>query len=186
MRERNRPAAAGFTLIEVIVVVAIIGIFVAVSYPSILNTMEVRNLENTTRGIQTFLQQARNRAVDAKIVHRVRFFRTDDGLWAYEMQTAVVDLTTKSATSDATITWSRVPGAPRKSIPARFPATFILPMDGSDYVVSFSPVGAIVNFTNVVNSITLRSPKLDRPGQQDLRVLNLFIGGSVQYLKQES
>ncbi len=186
MKTRKRPAAAGFTLLEVIVVVGIIGIFVAASYPSILNTMEARNLENATRAIQTFLQQTRNRAVDTKIIHRVRFYRSDSGQWVYDMEAVEADLATRTLTTAATVTWNRVPGAPRKAIPPKFPVTFALPADGSDYVVSFSAVGTIINFTTALNSIILRSPKLDRPGQMDLRVLNLFLGGSVQYLKQKS
>ncbi len=178
MKTRKRPAAAGFTMIEVIVVVGIIGIFVAASYPSILNTMESRNLENTTRRIQAYFQQARNRAVDTKITHRVRFTRADTPYWTYDMEIFRVDGT-----------WIKAEGAPRKSIPPRFAVTINLPADGADFVVDFSPLGTIVNLPVLANtqySITLRSPKLDRPGQMDLRVLNLFMGGSVQYLKRKS
>jgi prepilin-type N-terminal cleavage/methylation domain-containing protein len=178
MKTRKRPAAAGFTLIEVIVVVGIMGMFLAVSFPSILNTMESRNLENTARRIQTYLQQTRTRAVDTKIVHRVRFTRADTPYWTYDMEIFQLDGT-----------WAKAEGAPRKAIPLKFPVTINLPADGADFVVDFSSLGTIVNLpvlTNAQYSITLRSPKLDRPGQMDLRVLNLFMGGSVQYLKQKS
>jgi prepilin-type N-terminal cleavage/methylation domain-containing protein len=178
MSIRKRPAAAGFTFIEIIVVVGIIGIFLVASFPSILNTMEARNLENAARRIQTYFQQTRNRAVDTKIIHRVRFTRiteTVPAYWTYDMERFQVDGT-----------WVKAEGAPRKAIPAKFAVTFALPADGADFVVDFSPVGSIVNFTTDLNSITLQSPKLDRPGQMDQRVLNLFLGGSIQYLKQKS
>lgn len=178
MKINKRPASAGFTFIEVIVVVGIIGIFLVASFPSILNTMESRNLENNARRIQTYFQQTRNRAVDTKIIHRVRFTRITDvtpAYWTYDMEMFQADGT-----------WDKAEGAPRKAIPAKFAVTFALPGDGDDFIVDFSPVGSIVNFTNALNSITLQSPKLDRPGQMDQRVLNLFMGGSIQYLKQKS
>lgn len=178
MKTHNKPAAAGFTFIEVIVVVGIIGIFLVASFPSILNTMESRNLENATRRIQTYFQQTRNRAVDTKIIHRVRFTRITDtspAYWTYDMEMFQVDGT-----------WVKAEAAPRKAIPAKFAVTIALPADGDDFIVDFSPVGSVVNFTLNLNSITLQSPKLDRPGQMDQRVLNLFMGGSIQYLKQKS
>ena len=102
---RHRPGDRGFTLIEVLVVVGIIGILMAVGYPSILNTLAVRNLENTTRQIQSYLQQTKLRAVDTKIVHRVRFYLADGGYWVYEMERFQADGT-----------WARVEGPPRKTI----------------------------------------------------------------------
>ncbi len=172
---RRRPAARGFSLIEVLVVVGIIGILTAVSYPSILNIMETRNLDNASRQVQTYLQQTKLRAVDTKIVHRVRFFESDAGPWVYEMERLQVDGT-----------WIRVEGPPRKEIPGQFGVTLSLPLAGSDPVVVFSPVGAVVSFAVNQNSIVLRSPKLDRPGQMDERVISLFMGGSIQYARRKS
>lgn len=196
MKINKRPAAAGFTFIEVIVVVGIIGIFLVASFPSILNTMESRNLENNARRIQTYLQQTKNRAVDTKITHRVRFTQVTDAgapFWAYDMERLAYELETGQAAG----TWVKAEGAPRKDIPAKFAITLALPTDGGDFVVYFSSLGMIGDLdfnkmgaifipTNTQYSITLRSPKLDRQGQMDLRVLNLFMGGSIQYLKQKS
>jgi prepilin-type N-terminal cleavage/methylation domain-containing protein len=178
MNRQKRPAAAGFTLIEIIVVVGILGIFLAASYPHILNTMESRNLENNARRIQTYLQQTKNRAVDVKVNHRVRFTRADTPYWTYDMERIQVDGT-----------WVKAEGAPRNIIPPKFAVTINLPVEGSDFVVEFSPLGTIVNLPVVSNaqySITLQSRKLNVRGQMDQRVLNLFMGGSIQYLKQKS
>ena len=53
--------------------------------------MAVRNLDNTTREVQTYLHQAKLRAVDTKIVHRVRFHQPEGTYWAYEIERLQVD-----------------------------------------------------------------------------------------------
>lgn len=169
---RNRR---GFTLIEILVVIGIMGILMAVSYPSIMNTLAARNLDNATRQVQSYLQQTKLRAVDTKIVHRVRFYQADGGYWVYEMERLQVDGT-----------WIRVEGSPRKSIPNGFNVTITLPTSGTDHIAIFSPVGAVANFAVDQNAIVLQNPKLDRPGQMDERVISLFMGGSIHYDKRKS
>ena len=171
----RRPGPRGFTLIEVLIVVGIMGIFMVVSYPSILNTMATRNLENTTRQVQTYLQLAKLQAVSTRIVHRVRFTRVDASYWAYEMERLEPDGT-----------WTRALGTPRKTISGRLDVTLTIPSSGSDHVVVFSPVGTVANFGVGQNAITLRNPSLDRPGQMDERVISLFMGGSIHYAKRKS
>lgn len=171
----SRPAARGFTLIEILVVIGIMGIFMIVSYPSILNTMATRNLENTTRQIQTYLQQAKFQAVNTRIPHRVRFTRVDASYWSYEMERL-----------EANGTWVRAQGAPRKAIPNRLNVTFTVPLSGADPVIIFSAVGTVANFSVGQNTITLQNPNLNRPGQMDQRVLSLYMGGSIQYSKRKS
>lgn len=179
LNREGKMREQGFTFIEVLVVIGIIAIFLVVSYPSILNTMEVRGLENATRGIQSYFQQAKLRAVENKTFYRVRFTQVNSAYWAYEMERAEWD--------GSEITWVKVGGAPRRDIPAKFVVTLTLPLDGADYVVDFSSLGTIANFvTGQLNSIVIQSPKLYRLGRMDLRVLNLFMGGSIQYLKQKS
>ena len=172
---QDRPASGGFTLIEVIVVVGIMGILTLVSYPSILNTMANRNLENTTRQIQTYLQQTKLQAVSTRIVHRVRFTRIAASYWAYDMERL-----------EPNGTWIKAQGAPRKTIPNGFNVTITFPAVGADHVAVFSPVGTFPQFAINQNSITLQSPKLDRQNQMDERVLSIFMGGSIQYAKRKS
>jgi len=178
----NRQAARGFTLIEVLVVIGIMGILMTVSYPSIMNTLASRNLDNSTREIQAFIQQAKHRAVDTKIVHRVRFHQPEGTYWAYEVERMEADLSVQPPT----VSWVRVPQGPRKTIPSRLNVTMDFPADGSNYVVLFSPLGTVPNFNVNQNSVILQSPKLDRPGQMDERVLSIFMGGSIHYAKRKS
>ena len=174
-RTRRRPEARGFTLIEILIVIGILGLITAISYPSILNVMAVRNLDNTTRQVQATLQQTKLRAIDAKVLHRVRFYQSDGGYWVYEME---------RFQSDGT--WIRVPGSPRKTILQTLEVTMDLPVDGSDPVIVFSPIGTVVNFTVGQNSIVIRNPKLLGMNQDDERVISLFMGGSIQYARRKS
>jgi len=127
MNHANR----GFTLIEVLVVVGIMGILTLGSIPSIMNSLATRNLDNSARDIQTTLQQARYKSVDAKINHRVRFAQNAGRWWIYlERETA-------------NNVWSSVPGYLAKSIPSQFTVTVSLPGTAPNQTVEFSSVGIV-------------------------------------------
>ena len=186
-RPHPRPDRRGFTLIEVLVVLGIIGILMAVAYPSILNTMAVRNLDNKARAVQTFLQMAKQRAVSTKIVHRVRFYQPSGTYWAYDIERLEADGT-----------WVRALGTPPKTIPTEFVVTITFPTEGADHVASFSALGtypaeavftalsSFPNFNPAQNSIAIRSSKLQTRSVDDERVLSIFMGGSIQYAKRRS
>jgi len=179
--------AAGFTMIEALVVVAIIGIFLVVSIPSILNVMAVRNLENKTREVQTFLQLTKQRSVSTKIVHRVRFYQPEGTYWAYDMERLEADGT-----------WTKAVASPPKTIPTTFNVTVNFPLAGADHVASFSALGTypaeavfsasgnFPNFDPTRNSITIQSQKLQPTTQDDERVLSIFMGGSIHYASRRS
>jgi len=174
-RTRHRPSARGFTLIEILVVLGIMGIFMIASFPSILNVLAVRNLDNATRQVQTYLQMTKLQSVSTKVVHRVRFFQPEGTYWSYDMERLLVDGT-----------WARVGQAPRKSISQNFNVTVDFPQAGADRVAVFSPLGTFPEFAVDQNSLTIQSPKLDRPDQMDERVLSIFMGGSIHYAKRKS
>ncbi len=54
---------AGFTLVELLVILAVIGIMATWGYPALLHTMERLRLINTAREAQVFMQRARAEAV---------------------------------------------------------------------------------------------------------------------------
>jgi prepilin-type N-terminal cleavage/methylation domain-containing protein len=161
----------GFTLIEMLIVVAILGIMVLASYPSVLNSLETRSLENCARDILTSMQQAKFLAVNTKLDHRVIFSNTT-GSWAYWIE---------EETSPGT--WSRQAKYPYNEIPSKLTATIDLPVSQT---VEYSSVGLVTNYDSLHNTITVQSDKLKTYTQPDLRILTFFVGGSIQYVKSQS
>ena len=157
----------GFSLIEVLVAVAILGIFLTISYPGIRNSIEVRSLENQARSILGSCQQAKFQAVRTKLKHRVRFDNSL-GYWTYYVEQE----------SSSTV-WQPVPNAVRKIIPAKYVTT----VNFLNSVVEFTPLGMSNNFSTTQHNITLQSPSLARQGQPSRRIVNVFGGGSIQYVK---
>jgi Tfp pilus assembly protein FimT len=167
----NRRTQHGFTLIEVLVIVAIMGMTMILMLPSIMNSLETRDLENSTRDIQTTLQQARYRSVNEKIHHRVRF-SLDHGRWEIRLESM-----------DAAGTWTEVPGFPARPLSQRFVITLNLP---ASQAVEFSPVGIVEGYDSTHNTVTLQSTRLKAKRQPDLRVLTIFGGGTIRYVRAAS
>ncbi len=163
----------GFTLIEIVIAVAVIGIVSIVLYPNIMNSLETRSLENSTRDIMTTIQRAKFQAVKSRINHRVRFDYINQGemnLWAFVVER-----------EDNPGQWNSMPGFNRRFIPAKFNVTVNFPSN----IVQFSPLGFVSNYSTTQNTIMLQSSKLNDYSQYDQRVISVFVGGSVQYTKSQ-
>ncbi|MEN6312232.1 MAG: GspH/FimT family pseudopilin [Acidobacteriota bacterium] len=167
----SRMRKNGFSLLEVLVIMGIMGAMMLAMYPSIMNSLETRDLENSARDVQTTLQQARYRAVTDKIHCRVRFAQSG-GFWQMHLESLEADGT-----------WIRITGIPPREISNKFTVTLGLP---SSQTVEFSPVGIVEGYDSTNNSLTLQSRKLKAKGQQDLRVLTIFGGGTISYAKATS
>ncbi len=157
----------GYTLIEVLVVVAIMGILMTASYPGIKNSLEVRGLENQARSVLGSLNQAKFQAVRTKLNHRVRFDNSL-GYWTYYVEQEV-----------SYLVWQVVPNRGRKFIPSKFASTVNLPNN----VIEFTPLGIASNYSTTQHDVTLRSASLASQGQPSRRIINVFRGGSIQYIK---
>jgi prepilin-type N-terminal cleavage/methylation domain-containing protein len=81
MRLRLRSNERGFSLIDMMAVVAIIGIVSAIALPSMLGAMERVRLGQSTREVERELQTAKSRAVVKGRAMRVRFDCPADGTY---------------------------------------------------------------------------------------------------------
>ena len=157
----------GVTLIELLIVVGLLGLVMLWSYPSIRNSMETRSLDNAAKDILTTMQRAKFQAVKTKLDHRVHFEQLS-GYWVFYVER-----------EETPATWTLIPGFVRVSIPAKFNVTVNLPSE----IVTFSPLGFVMDFNSVQNNVILQSDKLNKYGQPDQRTVSVFAGGSISYSK---
>jgi prepilin-type N-terminal cleavage/methylation domain-containing protein len=163
----------GVTLIEILVVVGIMGILLVASYPSILNTLENRDIENIGRDIVSTCQKARLLAVDTKADHRVRFAQVN-GVWRFYLE--------REASTNPS-TWVPVRDFLPKVIPAKFVVTVNLP---ADLAIQFSSMGVIEGYDSTRNTLTIQSLKLKSYSKPDLVLIRVFGGGSARFEKSTS
>ncbi len=168
-RDNSASARKGFTLVEIMVAVAIIGLMAFIFYPNIINTLESRKIEGSAREVLTILQRAKFQAVKTKLNHRVRFEAVGAG-WVYSIEK-----------EDNPNDWNIMRGFLRKSIPSEFQVDVNFPNE----IVEFSPLGLVSNYSSTQNSITLQSLKLATYGKPDQRIIKVIAGGSIQYIVAE-
>ncbi|MBN1273097.1 MAG: prepilin-type N-terminal cleavage/methylation domain-containing protein [Candidatus Aminicenantes bacterium] len=162
-RKGMLSAFKGFSLIEVLLVIALVGMMAFMLMPSISNTLENRDLENKAKEVLLAMQRAKFEAVKTKINHRVRF-QQFGGSWTYfiERQTG-------------TATWSRISGFIGNTIPSKFNVTIGFPDDS----VVFSPMGFVENYTTGQDNLSIQNPRLDE--SHNIRLVTVFAGGAVDY-----
>jgi len=160
----------GFTFIEVVLVIGILGLMTLIFYPDIRRSTEIRKLENEAREVLTTMQRAKFQAVKTKLNHRVRFEYKDD-VWFYD-----VEIEHQNGQ------WEVPLGFIRKTVTSNFTVEVEFPNQN----VVFSPLGIIDNYDNQKNWISLQSAKLKRHGQPDLREIFVLAGGSIHYKKSVS
>jgi len=167
MKRRKGNLRNGFTFIEILLVIGIIGIFLLVSFPSIQNTMKTRQLENTARQVLTTLQSAKFQAIKQRLNYRVRFDDTK-GRWEYFIEREI-----------EFNNWQPIENAPNNTLPSDYVVTVNLP---SQQVV-YTPLGLVQNYDPNLHSISLQNPNLSTVSLTNVRIVNIFAGGSVQYVK---
>jgi len=157
----------GYTLLEILIVIGIIGIMAVTFYPNIMSTLETREFENAARDVQSTLQRAKFMAVKTKLNHRVRFVN-EANRWVFFIER-----------EDNPNQWNLMHGFIKKTISPKFKVNVNLPSQA----VAFSPLGVILNFDSQQNSVTMKSFELESYDQPDQRIIYVFAGGSTQYIK---
>jgi len=168
VRPRGAVSSGGFTFIEMLIVVAIIGAMALAIYPAINNALQTRTFDNAAKDILTTMQRAKLMAVRTKINHRVRFLQRG-GVWFY-----LIEEETASGV------WNRVPGFVEKSISPDFATTVNLPAQA----VTYSPLGFVSDYAVNQNDVTIQSERLR--GQDDQRIVSIYAGGTIQYARARS
>lgn len=73
-QERRTTAEAGFNLVELLVVIALVGLMAVIGYPSMLGTINRLKLTNAAREIGIFMQKARmeasRRSVETRVIYQ--------------------------------------------------------------------------------------------------------------------
>ena len=157
----------GFSMIEMLVVLAIIGVMAAVLFPAIINSLDKRSFDSTAKEIVSNLMRAKFQAVKTHLNHRVRFIQETDG-WSYYIEQ-----------EDMANQWSVLQGFVKKTISMEYTVTVNLP----NLEVVFSPLGIVTNFNSSQNSVTLLNPALQNYNQPPNRLIMVYSGGSVKYSK---
>ncbi|MFQ6084059.1 MAG: GspH/FimT family pseudopilin [Candidatus Aminicenantia bacterium] len=164
----------GFTLIETLIILAILGVMLALGYPAIRTNLEKRKLDDTGREILTTLQRAKFQAIRNKTIYSVSFDLAQNSwtLSVYNYTTSQWDIIlTKQIPSPLTIDNISLPD----------PDT--LEAINVDDQVVFNSLG----FADREGTITLQNPNLTHyVGVEDLRLIRVMIGGSINIEKQES
>jgi len=79
----NRQKNAGFTLIETMIVVAIVGIVAAIAVPSYKDMLETNSLEQAVESFQSDMQFARTEAIKRSMSVVVSRTTGNSGAWCY-------------------------------------------------------------------------------------------------------
>ncbi len=82
--EVSKKSSVGFTLIEILVVLAIIGIVLSLGMPAI-ETITVQKVNSTTRKFMGLIKSVRNDAILLNLIHRLAI-NLDDQTWWVESQ----------------------------------------------------------------------------------------------------
>lgn len=167
-RYKHNSRQSGFTLIELMVTVAIGGIILAVGFPSFAGFIKNSRLTTQTNDVLTSLHVARNEAVNRG--HNIRILTISGGTdWANGWQIRLdVDDDGNIDAEDTVL----------RSYDAIENATLV----GDVSSVTFEPTGYLdQDFNATPVAITLTASKCTG---NDIRVINVQLSGLVSFTKQ--
>ena len=104
--DMNRPQSAGFTLIELMIVIAITAILTALAVPSFSVTLDNQRISGAAEAVLNDLRWARSEAIKRNTEVRVTF--TSGSNWSYTIDT-VPELVTSDGVLPKTVDGSDFP-----------------------------------------------------------------------------
>jgi len=164
----------GFSLIEILVILAIVGILIVLGYPSIKTSIERKKLDDSAREILATLQRAKFQAVKTKTIHCVSF-------------DPIQNTYTLSIYDYSNNQWRILE---RKVLPS--PVNFsTINLPDPDNLGEIDTINQVIfdslGFADRQGSITIQNSNLTNyEGIEDLRLIRIMIGGSIDIIKQES
>lgn len=140
---KDTPGNRGFSLVEIIVVIAIMGTMIAIAMPSIINYYPHMQLKQTSMEIYTALQRARSKAVGSTDRYGVEF-NLGDTPQTYRLMTS----------TDGGVTWAQDTRSALQEVSVHT----LIDSTGSNIggnaidadnnnIISFSPVGTATQAT---------------------------------------
>lgn len=94
----NRQKNAGYTLLEIMIVVAIVGILAAVAVPSYQDIIERNRLKQVVEGLKSDMQFARTEAIKQSIDIIVSRTTGNAGAWCYGLSATTTSCDCKQTT----------------------------------------------------------------------------------------
>ena len=162
-RKTSYSKQSGFTIVEMLVAMGIMTVMLMASLPSVFNTSVTWSLNNSASELVSMMQFGKFHAVKNSIDHRIRFFQSS-GDWFYILEQLEI-----------TGEWNQVHGVIARSIDPEIDVTVDLP----DLSVEFSALGIVNNYSASQRTITFHHETLEKHQKPDLRVIEIFAGGSV-------
>jgi prepilin-type N-terminal cleavage/methylation domain-containing protein len=162
IRNRDREGAAGVTLIEMMVVVALISLMVGISFPAITSGIDSLRLKAATNSVVSFLNTGLSRAERRQQVIEITISKPDNSI---EMQSSGPGFSRKLQMPEGVSIVQVLPQLPENSENVDAPRTFFLYPGGT-----VPPFGVqLINRRNVQRVVRVDPitgvPRVETPEQ---------------------
>ncbi len=175
MKPKIKQAIAGFSLIEMLVVIAIIGILAAIATPSWLTWLTRQRINSAQAEAMTVLREAQANAKREKRIWQA-CFRDDGNKVSWSVQPAVQERDNcldVGQSPSAGITWNSMAGEDANIIAIDIPNTNMVASGANTYSVKFQYKGLLVENPPQLqpdgNPVRLTFGVRNNQGQQGVR-----------------